>query len=183
MKNVIVILANGFEEIECIAVVDVLRRAGSSVTLVSISNNLEVISQGNVTILADKLLRDIDFSCFDAIVLPGGYGGVTNMIASSELSDIVVNMHKSKKIIAAICAAPLFLDKLDVLGDLKFTCYPSVEGNIKAKNYTTEKSVIQDGNIITSKGPATALEFGFYLASILEGSDVSKAIKEGMLYT
>lgn len=181
MKNVIVILANGFEEIECIAVVDVLRRAGSNVTLVSISNSLEVTSQGNVKVVADKLLSNVSADSVDAVVLPGGYGGVMGMIESKELSSLVTSMHKKEKIIAAICAAPLFLDKLDILCELQFTCYPSVKDNIKAKNYTAKQSVIQDKNIITSQGPATALEFGLFLASILEGSDVSKAIREGML--
>ncbi|MDA3967848.1 DJ-1 family glyoxalase III [Helicobacter sp. WB40] len=182
MKNVMVILANGFEEIECIAVVDVLRRAGSNVALVSISNSLEVTSQGNVKVVADKLLSNVSADSIDAVVLPGGYGGVMGMMESNELSSIVSNIHKKGKIISAICAAPLFLDKLDILGELQFTCYPSVKENIKAKNYTAIKPVIHDKNIITSQGPATALEFGLYLASILEGSDVSKSIREGMLH-
>ena len=163
MVKVLIPLGKGFEELEAITIIDVLRRVGCEVVVASLNDSLEVISQGGIKVIAD------------------GWEGTQNLIASGELKEIVLKLHSDCKIIAAICAAPLALFKMGVLENCDFTCYPGIEKNIENINYKKDKNVIQSGHIITSKGPATALEFAFYLAEILASKQKAQEIKEGML--
>lgn len=181
MAKVLIPLGKGFEELEAITIIDVLRRVGCEVVVASLNDSLEVISQGGIKVIADASLREINRSSLDAVVFPGGWEGTQNLIASGELKEIVLKLHSDCKIIAAICAAPLALFKMGVLENCDFTCYPSIEKNIENINYKKDKNVIQSGHIITSKGPATALEFAFYLAEILASKQKAQEIKEGML--
>ncbi|MBX7491308.1 DJ-1 family glyoxalase III [Helicobacter turcicus] len=188
--NVLIALAKGFEEIEAIAVIDVLRRAGCNVIVAKVDSNsdnavldsnLIVESQKGVKIVADVILSAVDSKSLDGIVFPGGWEGTQNLIASSALKEILELLNTREKIIAAICAAPLALFKHNILKGQAFTCYPSIEAMIDNKNYKASLNVVQDGNIITSRGPATALEFAFYLASVFVGEQKAKEIQAEML--
>lgn len=179
-KRILVPLGNGFEELEAISVIDVLRRTGCEVVIASLNENLEVISQGKVKIIAQMLLSQIQVEDFDGVVLPGGWEGTQNFIASSQLSQIIHELKNQNKIIAAICAAPFALFKMGILGEKNFTCYPGIEKMIDNPNYT-QRNVVVDGNLITSRGPATALEFALHLGEVFAGKEKAKEVGEGML--
>ncbi|TLD85226.1 DJ-1 family protein [Helicobacter sp. MIT 11-5569] len=183
--RVLIPLAKGFEEIEAISVVDVLRRTGCEVILAAVDEKsqetLIVESQGGVKVVADLKITEIQADNLDAVVLPGGWEGTQNLIASSALHTILSELNAKGKICAAICAAPLALFKHNILINQNFTCYPSIEEMIENSNYKADSNIVQDSNIITSRGPATALEFAFYLASLLGSEQKSKEVQAGML--
>ncbi|MCI5968064.1 DJ-1 family glyoxalase III [Helicobacter sp.] len=194
--NVLVVLAKGFEELEAISVIDVLRRADCNVIVAKVEANVEeklefkndildsnliVESQKGVKVVADKFLNAVDCKSLDGIVFPGGWEGTQNLIASSILKEVLEKLNAKGKIIAAICAAPLALFKHGILKEQSFTCYPSIEKMIENPHYKADSNVIQEGNVITSRGPATALEFAFYLASVFVGKQKTKEIQAEML--
>ncbi len=182
--RVLVPLGKGFEELEAISVIDVLRRVGCEVVIAAVDlesqKNLIVESQGGVKMVAMVKIADVQNEAFDGIVLPGGMEGTQNLIASKEVGVLLSALNARGKIIAAICAAPLALFKHKILTTQKFTCYPSIESQIENPNHCNS-NVVRDGNLITSKGPATALEFAFYLASVFKGEQQSKTIQTNML--
>ena len=179
-KKVLVALAQGFEELEAVAVIDVLRRGGVEVTAVGV-DSLQVKSSRKITFWADKQLKDCGDD-FDAIVLPGGMPCSANLAASKDLNALLKKFNNEKKMIAAICATPaLVLAPLGILNDKSATCYP---GDHKAFNKTTvykEDTVVVDDNIITSRGPATALEFGLAILEKLTDKNIADKIKKAML--
>ncbi|MGL5477888.1 MAG: DJ-1 family glyoxalase III [Clostridium sp.] len=179
MSKVCVLLANGFEEIEALTVVDVLRRADVTCDAVSIFEE-EVTGAHNMVIRADKLIKDI--SEYDAVVLPGGMPGSTNLRDNSEVIDLIEKMNSSKKIVAAICAAPIVLAKADVIRGKDVTSYPGFKEELGDVNYIEDRRVVIDGNIITSRGPATALEFSFEILKKLGKVKEAEEIRNGMLY-
>ncbi|MBI9061866.1 MAG: DJ-1/PfpI family protein, partial [Marinilabiliaceae bacterium] len=148
MKKVVLFLAKGFEEVEALTPVDVLRRAGINVTTVSISNDLRVTGARQITVLADALFTDIDYSNIDMIILPGGMPGTSNLNNHQELRKLLVDFAAKNKLIAAICAAPMILGELGLLKGKTVTCYPGFESHLKGANVTTQ-SVVTDKNIIT----------------------------------
>lgn len=180
MLTICVFLALGFEEIEALTPVDVLRRAGMNVLTVSISNEKKVISAHNVPIEADILFKDLDKENVEMIVLPGGMPGATNLDACKGLSELLIEFAKEKKPISAICAAPLILGKRGILEGKKATCYPGFEKFLEGAHYTASL-VEKDGNIITGKGPGAALEFAFAIVEKYKGIDKVKELKEQMM--
>lgn len=179
--RVLVPLADGFEELEAISIVDVLRRVGCEVILSSLKTSLEVFSQGKVKFIADRSIFEIQADFLDAVVFPGGWEGTQNLANSESLKHILQILHIQGKVIAAICAAPLALFKMGILENKRFTCYPGIEEMITNNHYCVTPNVVEDGNIITSRGPATALEFAFVLAEKLAGAEKTQEIKKGML--
>ena len=181
MKKVAVMLADGFEEIEALTVVDVLRRAKIRCDMISIQNEY-VKGAHSIEIKADKLI-DEDLESYDMIVCPGGLPGAEYLSKDEELLDVIRKFEKmDNKYIAAICAAPaLVLPEAGVEKDRYITSYPGeeFENKLSYANYT-EELVVVDGNIITSRGPATALLFAYKLVDILGEDD--NALKEGMLW-
>jgi 4-methyl-5(b-hydroxyethyl)-thiazole monophosphate biosynthesis len=176
MKKVCVLLAEGFEELEALSVVDLLRRAEMMVDLVSISN--EVITVGGarrITVIADKLFDAANYTDYDMLVLPGGQPGTDNLKANPSVVRVVQYFNKENKYVAAICAAPTVLHKAGVLEDKSFTCYPSVAKEITGAIYSNEKVVV-DGNVITSQGVGTALEFARKLIEVLLGAETAVRI-------
>ena len=179
-KNAILVLANGFEEIEAIAVFDILERAGVKVTMAGLSEK-EVISARKMHILTDITLSQVS-NKFDAIVLPGGGEGAKNLSKSVELLDLIKSMHQDNKVIAAICASPaLVLAPTGILSGKKITCYPDMKSNLPQDVLFEDKDIVIDGNIITSKGPGTAITFGLKLAEILIGKITVNSVKNKML--
>ena len=177
-----VFLANGFEEVEAITPLDIMRRAGLDVRTVSIYDSPMVTGAHKVPIQADMVFCQVDFSQVDLIVLPGGLPGSTNLDACEPLCQAIKKHTEGGKPVAAICAAPLVLGHLGLLVGRKATCYPGVEPELTGAT-CTGAMVEVDGNIITGKGPAAAFEFGYTLVEQLKSPEATLLLRDGMLYS
>lgn len=181
MKKVVLMLAEGFEEIEALSVVNILRRAGVGCTTCSIKEK-EVKGCHEITVLSDSTLLDLDLNDFDGIILPGGMPGSTNLKDCPEVIKAVQNFNLNKKLVSAICAAPIVLKEAGILNNKNVTSYPDALEESSEFTYV-KKAVVVDGNIITSRGPATAPCFAFEILNYLGYSEEASALKEGMLYS
>lgn len=179
MPKVLLPLAIGFEEIEAITIVDILRRAGVEVVMGSLEG-LHVKGAHGIEVIADALLCELEPKDFDMIVLPGGLPGATNLAKDTKVLSLLQDFDKEKKHIAAICAAPLALKSAGVLKN-HYTCYPSFETRIAHQGYSDRTSVVCDVNIITSKGPSTAMEFTLKLVEILCGEVIAQKLSKDLL--
>jgi protein deglycase len=179
MRTVLVLLAPGFEEIETITVVDILRRAGARVTLAGTEKGPLKGSRG-VHVLTDDLLENLLETEFDMVVLPGGQPGTDNLKKDARVKQLLGKMNLAGKKIAAICAAPLILKEAGIIGKLCVTSHPSVKGDMKGISYSEDRMVV-DGNMITSKSPGTAMEFSLKLVEILFGQKRMELVNEGIL--
>ena len=179
-KTALVILAEGFEEVEAIAPVDVLRRAGVRVTIAGVGG-LKIKSSRGIGVEADQLLGE-GVELPDAVILPGGLPGATNLGKSPEVAALLKKMNDAGKIIAAICAAPAaVLAPLGMLEGKKATCYPGCETDFSRKTAYLKERVVMDGNIMTSQGPGTALEFAIAIAARLVGKETAEIVRGKML--
>lgn len=181
MKKIAVFLADGFEEIEALTVVDVTRRAGIQCDIVSIKGEL-VRSAHDVYVKADKLFNEDDLKSYDMIVFPGGLPGAENLSKDVRIIDLVKYFNDENKFIAAICASPaMVLSTAKIEKDRYITSYPgeNFEKMLEESNYV-EELVVRDNNIITSRGPATTLLFAYKIVDVLGGD--SEVLKEGMLW-
>ncbi|WP_297295412.1 DJ-1 family glyoxalase III [uncultured Brachyspira sp.] len=169
-KKVLVPLAEGVEEIEAVTIIDVLRRANIEVVTASLTDNLEVKGAHNITIKADATLEKIMNYDFDAIALPGGYGGMNNLKSDIRIIDKIRTMFEDKKLVSAICASPIVLGEAGVITG-KYTCYPSCESSVKGGEYVEKDIVVCNDNVITSKGPATTVFFALELVKYLNCSN------------
>ena len=176
MAKVAVILANGFEEIEALTVVDVLRRANISCDMVGFEE--QVTGSHDIQVKADCVF-DGDLSDYDLVVLPGGMPGSAHLRDNQALISQVKAFDQAGKKIAAICAAPIALHQAGVLKDKHFTCYDGVQENISDGIYRKE-TVVVDGSLTTSRGPSTALAFAYELVEQLGGD--AGGLRVGMLY-
>ena len=181
MKKVLLFLADGFEEIEALATVDVLRRAGVQVTTVSINPTEMVTGAHGILVMADVLFADCTPAEADMLVLPGGMPGAANLEAHEGLRAAISAHAEAGKWLASICAAPMVYGHMGLLNGKKATCYPGYEGELAGATYTATP-VEKDGNIITGKGPAVVLPFAYALAEVLVGEEVVAQVKNGMLY-
>lgn len=180
-KTVLIPLAPGFEEIETITVVDVLRRAGARVTLAGTEDgSVPVKGSRGVLVVPDASLNAQQPDDFDLIVLPGGQPGTNNLLENETLINTLQAMEKKKKHIAAICAAPLVLQKAGLIQGQNITSHPSVQAQLEEGHYSDERVVV-DGNIITSRSPGTAMEFALKLVEILFGAEMVDKVNAGML--
>lgn len=179
--KVLVPLAKGFEEIEAVSIIDVLRRAEIEVLVASLGKNSVVEGANGISILTNINISDIKVDELEMIVLPGGLGGTNALAADANVQNILKEMNAKGKNIGAICAAPFALHKAGVLKE-KYTCYPSFENEIKLDGYMgAEKMVVKDENIMTSRGPATAICFALEIVKKLKGNEAYKAVKNGLL--
>jgi len=179
MPKVIVPLAEGFEEIEAITIVDILRRAGVEVAMVGLET-LHVKGAHGIKVIADALLSDIDALSFDMIALPGGLPGAFHLAEDAQLQKLLKTFDAKGKAIAAICAAPYALKTAGVLKNA-YTCYPSFETKIDHVGYQSEPSVVHDGNITTSKGPSTSMLFALSLVEQLCGKAKKEELSSALL--
>ena len=179
MKKVIVFLAEGFEEIEAISIIDVLRRAEISVSTVSVGDKKEVKGAHDVPVIADKLFDEVDFSNYHMLVLPGGMPGAKNLNEHDGVKNQIKEFEKDKQI-GAICAAPMVLGNMGLLKGKRATCFPGFEAElIEAK--ITDEAVTVDGNITTGKGPAFAMQFALQLVETLAGKGTRNEVSDGLL--
>lgn len=175
-----ILLANGFEEIEAISVIDILRRAQIDLKSVSITDSLEVKSDRNLIVKADIKINEIDYTTLESIILPGG-SGHKNLDGSDKVKALIKKCHEDKKNIFAICAAPSILGKMNILKGIQATCYPGFEKHLKGA-IVKNVPVVTDGHIITSKGPGTAHLFAYAIVDKIQGSETASQLKEGMLF-
>ncbi len=182
MAKIYVFMADGFEDIEALAPIDILRRGGMDVTTVSINDTLEVESAHRVTILADTVFEAADFSDADLLVLPGGMPGAANLDNHEALGELIVEHNAQGKYLAAICAAPLVYGRRGILQGKRATCYPGFEKYLDGAEYTREL-VTTDGNIITADGPGAAMPFGYTLLSLFADEQTVNGLKDGMMFT
>lgn len=182
MKRVVMTFADGFEMVEALTVVDILRRGGVEILMCSITDDLLLTSAHQVKIQMDGFLKDIDINTVDGIILPGGMPGTTNLANSTLVCDWVKQLNAEKKLVAAICAAPTVLGKCGILADKKATCYPTHEKDLNAREVINSQMVVVDENVVTSRGMATAMEFGFKLLSILTDDETSQKIRESVIF-
>jgi len=179
MAKILVPLAKGFEEIEAVTIIDILRRANNEVTTCSLGSSLEVLGAHNITIHADESIDISKNRTFDMIVLPGGGEGTQNLASNESVQTLLKEFKQNNKFIAAICAAPYALHTANVL-NTNYTCYPSFEEKISLKGYSTQ-SVVIDEKVITSRGPATAMLFSLELVKVLNGLEVYVQLKSDLL--
>jgi len=181
MAKSFIFLATGYEEVEMLTVVDMLRRAGIEINMVSVTGSLEVTSSHNVTIKSDMLFEDADIDSADMLVLPGGMPGTNNLLAYKPLTDKLVEFNNSGRFIAAVCAAPSVLGALGILKGKKATCYPGFEEKLTGAEYQ-KKPVVRDGNIITSRGMGTCIDFAGELITVLNSKEKAEDIKNKIIY-
>ena len=183
MKKVLAVLADGFEEVEAISPIDVLRRAGASVTLAALEKyyNLKVRGSHDIYVQCDALLSDVAKEHFDAIIFPGGMPGTKNLAASQAVKDLIMETYNRGDLVCAICASPAYvLAPTGILDGKNVTCYPGCEEVAPLVDFGNYRAV-KDGNVITSAGPGTALEFGLLIAEALFGKQVSDKLCSGMI--
>lgn len=174
-------LADGFEEIEAISVVDILRRANIEVQIVSIMGRKEVMGAHQIQVMADVLFGYVDYSQVDMMILPGGGQGTKNMDEHIALNNQIIKFAGDGKWIAAICAAPTILGKLGLLKGKSATCYPGCEPQLIGADVSSTDRVIVDGRIITSRGPGTSFEFGLKIVEVLKGLELANCLREQMI--
>jgi len=183
MKSVLVLLTDGVEEMECIAPVDLLRRAGASVTLAAVAlQGQDMLAQGRngIRLQADREFADVADDAFDLIVVPGGPGHVT-LRQHAGVLDMIRAQAEAGRLLGAICAAPLVLHEAGVLANKAYTGHPTISAELPARQHTS--AVIVDGAIITSQGAGTATRFGLALIAALFGEDKSEEIARDICYS
>ena len=180
MKKAIVFLANGFEEMEATGTVDILRRGGIDAKTVSITDSKKVIGAHNMEYMADATFAEMDFSDAEALILPGGMPGSSNLNSDEPLKELLIEQYKKGKSVAAICAAPMVLGGLGLLKGRRATCYPGFELKLIGANVTGE-AVEVDGNVITGKGPGLVFKFALALVSAIRGEAVAEEVAGGLL--
>ncbi len=178
--KLLLFLAPGFEEIEAVTVLDIVRRAGLSIKSVSIGDNKTVSGAHQISLNADLTFDEVNFDEAEALILPGGMPGTNNLNAHAGLKKQLVNFARDPdKTVAAICAAPLILGDLGLLDGKKATCYPGFESHL-SKAKLSRKPVVRDGNIITADGPAHALLFAIKLVDYLGNTFLADDITKGL---
>jgi len=179
MAKVCVPLANGFEDIEAVTLIDVLRRGGIEVVVAGVGGDV-IESAHNLKVMTDTTIDKVNADELDLVVLPGGLPGATNLAKSEEVKSLLQEMDKKGKYVGAICAAPIALKEAGVLKD-KYTAYPGWEENIRTEGYISDAKVVEDKNVLTSKGPATAMCFGLEIVKKFVGVEKYTQLKEGLL--
>ncbi len=174
-------LAEGFEEVEALTAVDVLRRAGVDAKTVSVTGNKMVTGTHGIPVEADLLFEEADYGSCEMIVLPGGLPGATNLGSHAGLTDQIKAFAAAGKKVAAICAAPMVLSQCGILEGKEATIYPGMEEELAGAK-ATGANVTVCGNIITGKGPALAMEFALALTEALKGKEVREEVAGGLLF-
>jgi 4-methyl-5(b-hydroxyethyl)-thiazole monophosphate biosynthesis len=181
MKKILMPLAPGFEEIEALAVVNILRRAGAEVVTAGTEDG-PIEGRTSIRVLPDSTLDDALGDEYDAIVLPGGAGGTERLKKDARVTEVLRRLDADDKILAAICAAPTVLSAAGVTKGRLITSHPGVRAELTGRGERLlDERVVVDGRLVTSQGPGTALEFAFYRVSMLFGEDKVREINRGVL--
>lgn len=173
-------LAQGFEEIEAVAILDIFRRGRVSACFVSVGPEKKVTGAHNITVEADLSFEEADYETCEMIVLPGGMPGTKNLAAHGGLVEKIKEFNRQGKLLGAICAAPMVFSQAGILDGRKATIYPGMEAQISRADHSTDRVVV-DGNIITSRGPGTAMDFGLAVLEALQGKDVADQLRKDLV--
>ena len=181
MSKLGIFMADGCEEIEGLTVVDLVRRAGIEIEMISVSGEKNVTGSHKIAFQTDVSKADADFASYDGIVLPGGMPGTTHLMEDETVNRVIKEFAQDGKLVADICAAPSVLGNAGLLEGKTATCYPGVEGKLTGANFVTN-SVAKDGNIITSRGLGTAIDFAAEIVAYLNGKIVADKLKTSIIY-
>lgn len=179
-KRVLVPLAEGFEEIEAVTIIDVLRRADVEVTVAGLQAGAVTGSHG-IAVRTDADWSDVDPEPFDMIVLPGGMPGTTNLMEDERVLQAVRDLHARGRPVAAVCAAPMVLARAGVVAGIDVTSHPSVRDRLGDATVCDGPRVVRAGNVITSQGPGTSLEFALALVEELVGAPRAADLRRAMI--
>lgn len=181
MIRIALFAAEGCEEIEALTVVDLLRRAGMDIEIVSLTDNKAVTGAHKIVFGAEQKFNDIKIDTYDGIIVPGGMPGTTNVAGHAGVCNAIKKFASEGKLVAAICAAPSVLGELGVLAGLNATCYPGFEKKLKGALISGE-SVVTDKNIITSRGMGTAIDFALAIITYFADESVAEDIAKSIIY-
>lgn len=170
-------LAEGFEETEALVPLDLLLRAGADIKTVSINREKAVAGAHNITVMADELSENVDFSDCDGLILPGGGKGTENLFASETVKNAVKQAYDNNKALCAICAAPTVLGRMGLLKDKAAICFPGMEDMLYCKKLS-DTPVARDGNIITACGMGVSYDFGLEIVAYFYGEECSAALRK-----
>ena len=180
MAKTFIFLAPGFEETEAITPTNILRRAGIEVSIISIASQKEVTGSHGITVIADSLFEDTDFSKGEILILPGGMPGAKNLNDHAGLKKLILDYNSKGKYISAICAAPMILGEMGLLKEEKAISYPGYEKHLIGAQVTEERAVVS-GKFITAKGPGVAIEFALKIVEILKSGSLAKEIASAFI--
>ena len=178
---VALLLADGFEEIEALTPVDILRRADIEVKTYSINGDLCVCGAHNIMVDADDIIENIDYEKVEAVILPGGMPGADNLEKSDEVQSLLKFVSENEKLMCAICAAPKVFGKFGYLEGKKATCFPGFEEKLLGANATGSRVEV-DENVITSKGMGTAMDFSLAILEYMKGKEVAEKMAVSTMY-
>ncbi|MBQ7034768.1 MAG: DJ-1/PfpI family protein [Clostridia bacterium] len=181
MNKIYLLLAEGFEELEAFAPVDLLRRAGAAVETVSITPERVVTGARGIPAVADITLGELDYEAMDMLILPGGYPGYENLGKSAAVRELLLRAYADEKVIAAICGAPSVLGELGLLKGHAATCYPGMEETLGCKALTDK--VVESGRFITSRGAGTAVDFALALVARAVSAEQAEELRKGIVYS
>ncbi len=181
MANIAIFLANGFEEIEALTVVDLCRRAGLNIDMVSVSGSLQVTGSHGIEVKADKVIDELDFDSMDMLVLPGGMPGTTNLENTEKLMENIRAFDSKGKYISAICAAPGVFGRAGLLQGKKACVFPGLEGELKGADVQMSETTV-DGHILTSRGMGTAMAFGLAIVERFCGKETADELGKKVVY-
>ena len=181
MKKAVMLFANGYEEVEALMTVDLLKRAGVDIRLVSINDEMTVTGSHGISVVMDTKLSHIQLKEEYAIITPGGMPGTMNLGVDVAVTGALKQMNRDGKIVAAICAAPSVLGKCGILEGKRATCYPGFEDKLIGAE-VVEEPVVVDGNVITSRGLGTSMEFGFQLIRKLVSEEKAEEIRNQIVF-
>ena len=167
--------AQGFEEVEAIATLDVIRRSGIDIKSVGVCGT-EITGSHNITIKCDITDSEVSTAGIDGIILPGGMPGTTNLLNSETVNSVIDFCYSNDKLVSAICAAPLILGRKGILEGKKAVCFPGFENELKGR-IETDSFFVTDGNVITAKGMGSAVNFGLEIVAYFNGRDASEKLK------
>ena len=181
MSRVGIFLADGFEEIEGLTVVDILRRAGIDISMISINGKKKVTGAHGIALDTDEDIVQCDPDKLDMLVLPGGMPGTTNLAACEKLTEALKKADQEKRGIAAICAAPSVLGACGILNGKKATCHPGFEEKLTGASVSYD-NVVTDGNVITSRGMGTVIDFGLAIVSYFGSEELVEDVRKHLVY-
>lgn len=181
MANIAIFLANGFEEIEALTVVDLCRRASLNIDMVSVTGELSVTGSHGIEVKADKLIAEVDFDKMDMLVLPGGMPGTTNLEKTGALMEQIKSFNENKRFISAICAAPGVFGRAGILQGKKACVFPGLEGELKGADVQMTETTV-DGHILTSRGMGTAIPFGLAIVERFCGKEAADELGKKIVF-
>jgi protein deglycase len=178
-KKVVVPIAQGFEEIEAVTVIDILRRAGIEVTVAGVSPD-PIVGRNGIRLVADCPVADVKAADYDMVILPGGSEGTAHLATCASTKQLITDAAQQNKYLAAICAAPSVLSGLGLIEGKRVTSHPSVDGALGKVSYS-EARVVIDGTVVTSRSPGTAMEFAMALVALLAGQEKVDEVNKGVM--